>query len=379
MQRAVDNQNPAPNLKPIEQNWSTIEKSLPGIGRIKLVPGNEEFSKHFDVELFREYAQTGMGSSSLRRSISEHPARLVNLWLSSYSTPDSNLSLSFLRSGTVSRFGEPDLERRLAASEIAAKELLSAAAVLGSRSKNNQDLEHNLTLTAIDLQSPIEKTEGWPTELATPQEHRAALLQVSGSKFLVGERVVTVGVRAFNIPTSERIYLNKDQWPLNGEMIEALKTLFPKWYEMAPKYLQPALSETAEEGLYLLEKERAGAASLAERYGLAARVVALSTIAGEVAHFNCLAGKDRTGFLDVEVKFLAYQISQRLGSAPVSPPGGKVLPSEEEAWHGFLLNGGNHEIQLLNIGARGSTLSHGYLKERVGIRAWDEFIGDAQG
>ena len=53
-----------------------------------------------------------------------------------------------------------------------------------------------------------------------------------------------------------------------------------------------------------------------EPYKLASRVALLSHLLGGGTVFNCKSGKDRTGQLDAEVKFLAFQIRTSNGRVP---------------------------------------------------------------
>ena len=53
-----------------------------------------------------------------------------------------------------------------------------------------------------------------------------------------------------------------------------------------------------------------------EPYKLASRVALLSHLLGGGTVFNCKSGKDRTAQLDVEVKFLAFQIRTSNGEVP---------------------------------------------------------------
>jgi phosphatidylinositol-4,5-bisphosphate 4-phosphatase len=127
----------------------------------------------------------------------------------------------------------------------------------------------------------------------------------------------------------------------------------------------------------ILNAEEAGQISTVGRYALTARVLILGWIAGMTPHFNCRSGKDRTGLVDVEVKFLYYQLTCEMAGYSVSRLGEPRLAHEELAWRSFVLSGGNHEIQEYNTGYRGSKLDHSSLRERIGAEIWLEFIGDS--
>ena len=86
---------------------------------------------------------------------------------------------------------------------------------------------------------------------------------------------------------------------------------------------------------------------------MVSRLSLVSHLMGETPLFNCKSGKDRTGQLDAEVKFLA---------AAADESGGRVPAPDEsmEAWrpvrNDFVFNTGNLEMQRLNTGLPGYKL-----------------------
>ena len=89
-------------------------------------------------------------------------------------------------------------------------------------------------------------------------------------------------------------------------------------------------------------------------YKMVSRLALVGHLMGETPLFNCKSGKDRTGQLDAEVKFLA---------AAADESGGRVPPADEsmEAWrpvrNEFVFNTGNLEMQRLNTGLPGYKLT----------------------
>jgi hypothetical protein len=93
--------------------------------------------------------------------------------------------------------------------------------------------------------------------------------------------------------------------------------------------------------------------SSGDPYKMVARLAVLSHIMGDTTAFNCKSGKDRTGELDVEAKFLALQI-ERTGHVP---PYNQELTSEEQTlFRALALEGGNLDMQRLNVSAGGFKL-----------------------
>ena len=88
-------------------------------------------------------------------------------------------------------------------------------------------------------------------------------------------------------------------------------------------------------------------------FKMVSRLALVGHLMGETPLFNCKSGKDRTGQLDAEVKFLA---------AAADENGGRVPPPDEsmETWrpvrNDFVFNTGNLEMQRLNTGLPGYKL-----------------------
>ncbi|MCW7554006.1 tyrosine-protein phosphatase [Endozoicomonas gorgoniicola] len=103
-----------------------------------------------------------------------------------------------------------------------------------------------------------------------------------------------------------------------------------------------------------------------DAYKLAARVALLTHKLGGVPLINCKSGKDRTGMLDAEIKFLTARIAEN-GAVPEPGP---LAQGEKTLFREILLKSGNHEVQEMNVGVRG------YKTER--ITSIDERVGDKE-
>ncbi len=90
-----------------------------------------------------------------------------------------------------------------------------------------------------------------------------------------------------------------------------------------------------------------------EPYKMPARVVMLADALGEKTLFHCKSGKDRTGQLDAEVKYLSAVFDQTgILPAPDQPP----RPATRRLRTLFALKTGNHEMQRYNTGLAGFKL-----------------------
>lgn len=101
------------------------------------------------------------------------------------------------------------------------------------------------------------------------------------------------------------------------------------------------------EGLFDAKAERNADGSA---FKVASRIAVLSYLLGDPPCFNCKSGKDRTGVMDAECKFLATVI-ETTGDVP--DPYAKRTPSEQKLFRELLLEGGGREIQRANIGFAG--------------------------
>lgn len=90
-----------------------------------------------------------------------------------------------------------------------------------------------------------------------------------------------------------------------------------------------------------------------EPYKMVSRLALVSHLMGETPLYNCKSGKDRTGQLDAEVKYLA-SVGNITGRIP-RPDAEHTLESRRMRTD-FALNTGNHEMQQMTVGLRGYKL-----------------------
>ena len=108
-----------------------------------------------------------------------------------------------------------------------------------------------------------------------------------------------------------------------------------------------------------------------DAYKVAARLAVLSYLIGKVPCFNCKSGKDRTGEMDVECKFLSALIAR---GEPIPKPGAKLTAEQKGLFRAVALQGGNFELQKLNVGVAGFMSGNvASIKERLGGKAYHTF------
>lgn len=108
-----------------------------------------------------------------------------------------------------------------------------------------------------------------------------------------------------------------------------------------------------------------------DAYKAAARIAVLSHLIGKVPCFNCKSGKDRTGEMDVECKFLSALIAR---GEPIPEPGAKLTEAQKGLFRAVALQGGNFEVQKMNVGVAGFMSGRvESISERLGGKAYHTF------
>ena len=103
-----------------------------------------------------------------------------------------------------------------------------------------------------------------------------------------------------------------------------------------------------------------------DAYKMVARLNVLAYLIGATPAWNCKSGKDRTGQLDVESKFLATMIELK-GPDGIPEPGAELTDEERSIFQKIALEGGNHEMQVHNTGLAGfKTGGVASIKTRLG-------------
>lgn len=113
-----------------------------------------------------------------------------------------------------------------------------------------------------------------------------------------------------------------------------------------------------------------------EPYKMPVRLALISYLTDQTVFWNCKSGKDRTGQLDAEIKFLVA----RLTMENKVPDYDCILNQEErQNFKAMIMNSGNHEVQKLNTGGPGYKIRNiPALKNRIGPNGYLQQIGISQ-
>ena len=108
-----------------------------------------------------------------------------------------------------------------------------------------------------------------------------------------------------------------------------------------------------------------------DAYKVAARLAVLTNLMGWTPCWNCKSGKDRTGEMDVECKFLSALIAR---NQQIPEPGAKLTDDQKKLFRAIAFEGGNFELQRLNTGVGGyKTEGVDSIPERLGGDDFREF------
>ena len=108
-----------------------------------------------------------------------------------------------------------------------------------------------------------------------------------------------------------------------------------------------------------------------DAFKVAARVAVLSNLIGKVPCWNCKSGKDRTGQMDVECKFLATLIAR---GETIPEPGARLTAAQKRLFRSIALEGGNFEVQKMNTAIAGfKTGGVKSVTERLGGSVYRQF------
>jgi hypothetical protein len=108
-----------------------------------------------------------------------------------------------------------------------------------------------------------------------------------------------------------------------------------------------------------------------DAYKVAARIAVLANLIGAVPCWNCKSGKDRTGEMDVECKFLSTLIAR---GEDIPAPGAPLTKDQQALFRAIALEGGNFEVQKANTGFEGyKTKGVDSIPERLGGKKFHKF------
>lgn len=215
-----------------------------------------------------------------------------------------------------------------------------------------------------------EQTAAWNALNGRPMQ-----ISVNGRTYTVRPEIATFnfGVNKGGVGAFSGIV---GGWGVSDQMnLSALQTLRARTEAFCSDASQPTSKRLAAQKLFRQltdilanEDERTDGH---DAYKAAARVAVLTSLLDGVPCWNCKSGKDRTGELDVECKFLATLIAR---GHDIPEPGAALTDEQKSLFRTIALEAGNHEMQEYNTGIAGyKTSGVDSISERLGGSAAKAF------
>lgn len=330
----------------------------------------------------------------------------VNLSVSSIAVgdPDGEHRTAFtgVRHGVHSAWGIRNANERAAANVHRAEEAVIAAFLAKFDAPGNQqDLpaqgEDGKTTVGLNITSVSLLTPGTARHFyakGSDKDERRMLLDQSAAWESVEQNGVEFQFKGRTVKIRPRIL--KFNFGVNEGAINKTFRLTPNMFggwDISKKMNSTAISALGEEvnaflqsdadqrtkdvALTLFNQSQQVLDDRAERkdnhdaFKVAARVAVLSNLIGKVPCWNCKSGKDRTGQMDVECKFLATLIAR---GEQIPEPGKRLSKEHQTLLRSIALEGGNFEIQKMNTAIAGfKTGSINSVTERLGGSAYRQF------
>ncbi len=394
--------------KPVAHEHATIlAEGIEKTYRSEIVPLNSYFADRFALAgSFEKYSRNGLSSGALKieplASTKSSPA-ISNGWLTTLRTSEGEPLFQGFRSATLVHYGISDPKIRADTTEKAAQELLLAAVAVNiSERALRASSRLPLKIATFELQTRVESTKlqhPLATEAPIVDQAFYAMKQLEkqesvaifrGENFPALEIPVDVKVVGFNFPVHEKSFREKlgykeEVAARNAESLDVLMA------DAKAALQDTSIGEKNKAKIKLLMKELeeifAGAAweITQDPYRFNSRLINLAYLVGYTVHFNCRSGKDRTGIVDAEVKYVAEALDVAVETATpgIAPQFTRVLnENEQTTLAAFALYGGNAEIQAHNSGVPGSklkpigeVLEQDALVNRIGVARWEQFKG----
>lgn len=299
----------------------------------------------------------------------------VNLCTSSFTVQEAGQTREIfagIRHGVNSAYGLPKGAERDAAAVARARQVVTAAlsmqpeklAQAREGTKVNLQLTSTSLLTPIDLFSSTEKSQlqdqlkAWQTlssaegvELDIMDKHGkpiTVVLEVAAFNF--GVNGLSQGILQLGNAYSDEISLPGMKQLLGDDLSPAVS---PGGWVKTYLKTNPSNKTVVEKLLTEIKQIWANKSHHfddGEPYKMVTRIAQLSYEIGVTPCWNCKSGKDRTGWLDTEIK---YALARRcLNRAPEKST--ELENRDQELLQMVALNSGNQKIQEYNTGAPGN-------------------------
>jgi phosphatidylinositol-4,5-bisphosphate 4-phosphatase len=382
------------------QDWGPIVKTVELSGgdyTSTITPVNENFHENYG-EYGKDYGQTGLNSMSTSNRLTDmsdkERNRTTNLAHTQLENAQGKVLFSAFRSGALSGKDVKGRNRSKQVTRANTIELLEAMAIQKLKEMPSQQRELYFAGTVLPMNvlsmSLQSRTKILGGEKKHVDEQLAMLAELNGQDLAMDivwsfpntafpERQVRITVKPHIIGmnfgvNSQGTRLSQG----NSEAIKELGVAVGQYRQLTDRRIEELRSERvwqSDENLKKISEIRIKNQKIDELWALvqkgkgsvasykqAARIANLAYLIEYMVHFNCKSGKDRTGLMDAESKYLAYQMEQksdkymkgdRRGPKNFVPQHTLQTPQEQEDFQKMVFESGSLEMQQYNTGGQG--------------------------
>ena len=383
-------------------SWDVISKPItvsvggaPMTLTSKIVPGIHIGAQSDDATgpIGKTY-ETGVNGYMCHSADTDHA---VNLAVSSISVPDKTtgqpkLAFQGIRHGVHCAWEISDPKERAAANVKRAEETVIAAFLADPANAQKVRNGETLNMTSVSLLTPDVARHIKPgrssDERLMLREQKAAWDAVSkngvtfthnGETFHIKPRVFTLnfGVNAGAVKFGSIAPNLAGGWGMSDDM--NYQAVYKQMKPLVQQFVNdPNIPSDKRKTVMKLFNQCMGVMSRFgehsdshDAYKVAARLAVMTHLMGWTPCWNCKSGKDRTGQLDVECKFLATLIAR---GEDIPEPGAKLTAGQRNLFRAVAFEGGNFEMQKLNTGIGGfKTSGVASIIERLGGKIFRNF------
>lgn len=349
----------------------------------------------YDLAALRgNYQQNGIyGVSSMATQETRHA---VNLWTTEFKCKDTDVEFHGVRHGVNMPFGEKDPAKQIQGADRRTYEVITAAAdikreaILEHIEKHGKDEPFPLTIVSSSLLTPtkglkykkyeIGQQEAW--QRATQKSNDGELkINVPDEYGNLHEVTLKIDVLPFSFGVNGLAKL-KSSAPVALKILNKLPKVDVSGWKWADKHNAPLFNQLLEKAKEISAQDQTGKYTRVQSYieqiqhvidrgmhhkdegnayALPVLVSLLSNELGAVPAWNCMSGKDRTGYLDAKIKETLVSQHQR-GKNEIINQFEKMSDERSRVLEKIIFESGSLEIQKACTGVAGYKVNEGKVK-----------------
>ncbi|HEJ7043062.1 TPA: hypothetical protein SMF55_004867 [Serratia liquefaciens] len=347
----------------------------------------------YDLAALRgNYQQNGIyGVSSMATQETRHA---VNLWTTEFKGTD--VEFHGVRHGVNMPFGEKDPEKQIQGADRRTYEVITAAAdvkreaILEHIAKHGKDEPFPLTIVSSSLLTPTQGLKYKKYEIGQQQAWQRATQKSNSGELKINvpdeygnlnEVTLKLDVLPFSFGVNGLAKL-KSSAPIALKILNKLPKVDVSGWKWADKHNAPLFNQLLEKAKEISAQDQTGKYTRVQSYidqiqhvidrgmhhkdegnayALPVLVSLLSNELGAVPAWNCMSGKDRTGYLDAKIKETLVSQHQR-GENEIINQFEKMSDERSRVLEKIIFESGSLEIQKACTGVAGYKVNEGKVK-----------------